>query len=178
MNTIHASTPASDAPTGLLLVQRRDARPYEVGRTYRFGNVAGGGGDDGHYWTVVEAGIARETQMSDDTSEGERSAWAHVRPATEAEAASAAQHVAADAHRRDALRLINSNAHIVEFGCPEPSNSRPISEWQPSGLGHRERWIESGGVVYRVEHNTGGGGSPVYHRSSLTVEIVRDALDA
>jgi hypothetical protein len=60
---------------------------YEVGAVVRLLKVPGGGGSEGLVWVVVAAGKYRESQYTDDTREGEWTCWAHVRPATDAEAA-------------------------------------------------------------------------------------------
>lgn len=64
---------------------------YAIGETNRFTKVAGGGGPDGHYWTVVAAGKRRISEGEDDTYADRHGSswacWAHLRPATDEEAA-------------------------------------------------------------------------------------------
>lgn len=56
---------------------------YRVGETVYLPRVAGGGGDDGHYWTVVEEGWSR---ANEDMGQYSDYCWADVRPATTEEA--------------------------------------------------------------------------------------------
>ena len=81
---------------------------YTVGATSHFPRVAGGGGPDGRYWTVTAAGKRRITEAEDDTREGEWACWAHVRPATETEAAPVAARRAASESRAQLASDLNA----------------------------------------------------------------------
>ena len=81
---------------------------YTVGATSHFHRVAGGGGPDGRYWTVTAAGKRRITEAEDDTREGEWACWAHVRPATETEAAPVAARRAASESRAQLASDLNA----------------------------------------------------------------------
>lgn len=98
----------SDEPRGLRageqLIERtshgRDDG-YAVGSTIHARRIAGGGGADGHYWTVLEAG---KTPPNEDLDRFDWMSWAIVRPATEAEAAPVAERLAAAETRKALVR--------------------------------------------------------------------------
>ena len=73
----------------------RDGRDsYDNGETIHAVKISGGGGPDGHYWTVVACGSHRISQYEDDCREGEWRSTAIVRAATEAEATAKAEQMA------------------------------------------------------------------------------------
>lgn len=105
-------------------IERDGPQRYRVGETYRIGRVSGGGGPDGHYWTVVDEWLGHHTQFSDDTREGEPCAAATVRPATDEEAAAMAERIAAkadDDKRKLALR------EALRSSILRPSDSKPAT---------------------------------------------------
>jgi len=64
------------------LIRGPSDRGYQVGVTYYFPRISGGGGPNGHYWTVTRRDIRWTTK-----------GWCHfaaMRPATDDEAARAA----------------------------------------------------------------------------------------
>lgn len=81
---------------------------YVVGASSHFVRVGGGGGPDGHYWTVTAAGKRRISEAEDDTRDGEWVCWAYVRPATAAEAAPVAARREASESRATLARDLNA----------------------------------------------------------------------
>lgn len=77
----------------------RDDAGAESGTTVRLSRVAGGGGPDGHYWTVLATG---KLPPNEDNGDYDWQIWTHVRPATDAEAAPVAERLTAKATREAA----------------------------------------------------------------------------
>lgn len=103
----------------------RHDRTYDVGRTLRVGNVAGGGGPDGHYWTIVSCD---KPWRNEDADVFDWTETARVRPATDEEAAPVAARIELAARKKalDEKRagLVRELTEIVA----RPENARTTAE--------------------------------------------------
>jgi hypothetical protein len=67
--------------TRIWRASRRETDRYKIGSTVHAPRFAGGGGPDGHYWTVLSSG-----RRADEGAQTWQ-CWANARPATDAEVA-------------------------------------------------------------------------------------------
>lgn len=148
---------------------------YEAGRTYRFSRVKGGGGPDGCYWTATAAGKAKHTQYTDDTREGEWYCWAHVRPATDAEAAPVVEKALATEAKKarkaeltHQLRDSYSAASVVEHVPPDAEVL-----WQEARMAGSETWYRAADTIYYVRSDYDMG--PICWRTTATAEQLAEA---
>jgi len=143
------STSSSTLPvpaTGEQIVQKYDGT-YEVGQTLHIPRVADGGGADGHYWTVIGMGSRRISEAENDCEAGRRVQWAHVRPATEDEAAPVAARVAEAAARKVAQdRLLAIIDEVRERGA----RSDGLYRSTPDGMMLDLRLANSAGSIGAV----------------------------
>lgn len=88
--TVYSSRPMVSrslrAPREGEQIVQRDSSPYKIGKTIHATRVSGGGGPDGHYFTVVAASSHRISEFENDTREGETIYDAIVRPASDEQA--------------------------------------------------------------------------------------------
>ena len=123
---------------------------YTVGATSHFPRVASGGGPDGHYWTITAAGKRRITEAEDDTREGEWVCWAHVRPATEAEAAPVAIRREGNESRAQLARDLNAlwGDRVIRVSDPMPATAAmlvPVDSRSMCATGERVAIVD--GVI-------------------------------
>jgi hypothetical protein len=122
--------------------------PHEVGGVVYLSHCAEGGGPDGHYWLVTGAGSRRCTEAENDCRVGEMIQWAHVRPATAAEAAPVVARRAAEAARvalLDELRALRG----VRVHEPMPEGAVvliPVDRTRMCATGERVALV--GGALY------------------------------
>lgn len=180
---VYASRPAVSRelrePGAGEMIIHRYTTDYEVGRTIHATRVGGGGGPDGHYWTVVAAGSHRISEYEDDTREGEILYDAIVRPATDSEAAACATRIAeataAKTAREDALRAIETG-ESQDRGWSAPAGSRTIARdpGRPGSYASYPYLVATpDGTVYHIR--------PVYDDDSVVHRLplgVTDALAA
>jgi hypothetical protein len=140
-------------------IQRRASnrhdRTYDVGRTIHMGKVHGGGGPDGHFWTIVSAD---KPWRNEDLGHYDWTETARVRPATDDEAAPvaarlevAARKKAFEAKRaeltRELTELVARPENVTYSEAPE--SGRDLEVEQTSFRTELFR-LADGGAVWRI----------------------------
>lgn len=170
--------PQPKLATGEQFVQRagNDPAPYTVGETLRFNNVTGGGGPDGHYWTVTWASGSR--RGNEDNQEFERRIVSgHVRPATDGEAAPVAERIAAANAKKEGAETLCAVLSASKSGHTYDGPPAEVETiWEESRPAGSERWsADPSGQVYYTSSDYDMG--PSTWTSSATKEQV-EALRA
>jgi hypothetical protein len=160
-------------PANAQSIQRRSAGKadgYEVGAIMRLGNVAGGGGPDGHYFRVISASKYRD----DDYDEWY--ATAYVVPATDAEAAPVAERIArkaaAKAEAEALMRALGASKSASMHLDQEPAGAM-VTLWEDRRAAGSEAWIAIGQQVYYTQSSYDDG--PRWWATSATIEQVEQA---
>lgn len=146
---------------------------YDVGAVLRLARVAGGGGPDGHFWTVVaQAGRWRD----DDTDEWHVSAI--VRPATDEEAAPVVARLAAAERRKNLLAELGRIVRSVETHTDEqvPAGGRELVMHRTLA-GSRRYVLASDGAVWEAESSYDDTPRQWCTRDPRAAEILRELLD-
>lgn len=116
---------------------------YEVGETLHLLRVTGGSGPDGRYWTVVNAGKRRVGEAYDDTWEDRHgtawAAWAHVRPATEAEFGPVVARIEKASQRKMAVEELQAAIAAM----PSQGRGAKMPEWATRDKVKHERRISA-----------------------------------
>ena len=157
------------------IVYRKSNDKYDAGETtgtvLRLRNVAGGGGEDGHIWTVLASG---KSPPNEDNGDFDWQVWHHVRPATREEAAS----------KESAMVRAAMDRLAVAFGSLGPAIESRRAEDLLSGLateeigGQTERsiaiasWRDRGETV-RVSAVRLADGRVGYARSTYSYDDAR-----
>ena len=157
-----------DAADGEKMIQRNGRDGYVVGETIHAAKIPGGGGPDGHYWTVVACGVHRISQYEDDCREGEWSSDAIVRAATDAEAQPVAERIAA----ADAAKTAKAAATVVLTTGTGIGRETPAGKYigvigrepsRPSSYASTDSIVEYESGIYHV--------SPVYDDNPRTTRL-------
>lgn len=182
VNVVYSSRPGVSArmrePAEGERIVHRSTSEYEVGQILHATRVAGGGGPDGHYWTVLAASSHRIAEWENDCREGETEYDALVRPATDEEAtaraAQIAEATAAQVAREDTVRQLTTGEPQGRDAYPA---GRVIASQPPRCLGSMAATpyliATETGAVYHVR--------PIYDDAPLVTLLpltVEDALAA
>ena len=142
---------------------------YVVGTTYHMTRIPGGGGPDGLYWTVTAAGKFRD----EDSQVSDWACWAHVRPATDAEAAPVAARLTEEATRKAEGEALTAALRQAKSEKAElPAGSREI--WADHRTAGGEWWsLAPDGTLFYTRSDYDMG--PTTWRTMATVEQVERA---